>query len=52
MRVTMEMLDDAGGSVLTERYLKSVPRSKSLVTKNATFTARVFVDDSVSLSSK
>jgi hypothetical protein len=24
MRVTMEMLDDAGGSVLTERYLKSV----------------------------
>ena len=48
MRVTMEMLDEAGVTVLTERYLKSVtkegPRIKSLVTKNGTFTARVFVD--------
>ena len=48
MRVTMEMLDEAGIPVLTERYLKSVtkegPRIKSLVTKNGTFTARVFVD--------
>ena len=48
MRVTMEMLDEAGVTVLTERYLKSVtkdgPRIKSLTTKNGTFTARVFVD--------
>jgi FAD dependent oxidoreductase len=48
MRVTMEMLDEAGVTVLTERYLKSVtkdgPRIKSLVTKNGTFTARLFVD--------
>ena len=48
MRVTMEMLDEAGVTVLTARYLKSVtkegPRIKSLVTKNGTFTARVFVD--------
>ena len=50
MRVTMQMLDEAGVTVLTERYLKSVtkegPRIKSLVTKNGTFTARVFVDGS------
>jgi hypothetical protein len=50
MRVTMKMLDEAGVTVLTERYLKSVtkegPRIKSLVTKNGTFTARVFVDGS------
>lgn len=48
MRVTMAMLDEAGVNVLTERYLKSVtkegPRIKSLVTKNGTFSARVFVD--------
>jgi hypothetical protein len=48
MRVTMQMLDEAGVTVLTERYLKSVtkkgPRITSLVTKNGTFTARVFVD--------
>lgn len=48
MRVTMEMLDEAGVTVLTERYLKSVtkegPRIKSLATKNGTFVARVFVD--------
>jgi hypothetical protein len=48
MRVMMEMLDEAGVTVLTERYLRSVTkdgqRIKSLVTKNGTFTARVFVD--------
>lgn len=48
LRVTMQMLDEAGVTVLTERYLKSVtkvgPRITSLVTKNGTFTARVFVD--------
>jgi len=50
MRVTMQMLDEAGVTVLNERYLKSVtkegPRITSLVTKNGTFTARVFVDGS------
>jgi hypothetical protein len=48
MRVTMQMLDEAGVAVLTERSLKSVtkdgPRITSLVTKDGTFTARVFVD--------
>jgi hypothetical protein len=48
MRVTLQMLDEAGVTVLTERYLESVtkvgPRITSLVTKNGTFTARVFVD--------
>jgi len=48
MRVTMQMLDEAGVTVLTGRYLKSVtkdgPRITSLVTKNGTFQARVFVD--------
>jgi len=48
MRVTMQMLDETGVKVLTERYLKSVakdgPRITSLVTTNGTFTARVFVD--------
>lgn len=42
------MLDEAGVTVLTERYLKSVtkegPRITSLLTKKGTFTARVFVD--------
>ena len=50
IRVTLKMLDEAGVTVLTERYLKSVtkegPRIKSLVTKNGTFAARVFVDGS------
>ncbi|MCS7470589.1 FAD-dependent oxidoreductase [Stieleria sp. ICT_E10.1] len=50
MRVTMQMLDEAGVTVLTRRYLKSVtkegPRIKSLVTKNGTFTARVLIDGS------
>ncbi|MGV3484647.1 MAG: FAD-dependent oxidoreductase [Planctomycetaceae bacterium] len=48
MRVTMQMLEEAGVAVLTERYLRSVTkdgtRITSLVTKNGTFTARVFVD--------
>ena len=48
MRVTMEMLDEAGVKVLTERYLKSAqkngPRITSLVTTKGTFTAKVFVD--------
>jgi hypothetical protein len=48
MRVTMQMLDEAGVTVLTEHYLKAVTkdgaRITSLVTKNGRFTARVFVD--------
>ncbi len=48
MRVTMQMLDEAGVTVLTERYLRAVTkdgsRIASLVTKNGTFTAKVFVD--------
>jgi hypothetical protein len=48
MRVTTKMLDEAGVTVLTERYLRSVtkegPRIKSLITKSGTFTARTFVD--------
>jgi hypothetical protein len=50
MRVTLKMLDEAGVLVLTERYLKTVtkdgPRITSLVTKNGTFTAKVYVDGS------
>lgn len=50
MRVTKQMLAEAGVTVLMERYLSSVtkvgPRITSLVTKNGTFTARVFVDGS------
>jgi hypothetical protein len=48
MRVTMKMLDEAGVTVLTERYLTSVakdgPRITSLMTTNGTFTAKCFVD--------
>jgi hypothetical protein len=48
MRVTMQMLDEAGVVVLTNRYLQSVikanARITSLITKNGTFTAKVFVD--------
>jgi len=48
MRVTMQMLDEAGVKVLTRRYLKSVTkdgaRITSLVTTSGTFAARVFVD--------
>ena len=48
MRVTMRMLEEAGVTVLTGRYLKSVtkdgPRITSLVTKDGTFQAKVFVD--------
>lgn len=48
MRVTKQMLDEAGVTVLTNRYLKSVkkngPRITSLITSNGTFTARCFVD--------
>lgn len=50
MRVTKKMLDEAGVTVLTGRYLQSVTkegtRINSLITKNGTFTARVFVDGS------
>ena len=50
MRVTRQMLDEAGVTVLTERYLESVtkegPRITSLVTRDGTFTARVFIDGS------
>ena len=48
LRVTKQMLDEAGVTVLTERYLESVtkegPRITSLLTKNGKFSARVFVD--------
>ncbi len=48
MRVTKQMLDEAGVTVLTEQYLESVtktgPRNTSLLTKNGKFSARVFVD--------
>jgi len=48
MRVTLKMLDDAGVTVLTKRYLQSVvmdgPRITALVTKNGTFVGRVFID--------
>jgi len=48
MRVTMQMLKEAGVTVLTRRYLQSVtkegPRITSLITKDGTFTAKVFVD--------
>jgi hypothetical protein len=48
MRVTKAMLEEAGVVVHTGRYLKSVtmegPRITSLVTKDGTFEARVFVD--------
>lgn len=50
MRVTMEMLDEAGVTVLTEHYLESVAkegaRIKSVVTKKGCYSARVFVDGS------
>lgn len=50
MRVTMQMLKEAGVIVLTNRYLQSVtkegPHLTSLVTKDGTFTAKVFVDGS------
>ncbi len=48
MRVTSAMLKEAGVTVKTGRYLKSVtkegPRITSLVTKDGTFSAKVFVD--------
>jgi hypothetical protein len=48
MRVTKEMLKEAGVTVLTGRYLKSVTKNgtriTSLVIKDGTFTAKVFVD--------
>lgn len=50
MRVTLQMLDEAGVKVLKERYLRSVtrdgPRITSLITGNGAFTARVFIDGS------
>jgi hypothetical protein len=50
MRVTMQMLDEAGVSLRTGRYLQSVrkegPRITALVTKSGTFSAKVFVDGS------
>jgi hypothetical protein len=48
MRVTRQMLVEAGVTVLTGRYLKAVTKNgariTSLVTKNGTFQAKVFVD--------
>ena len=50
MRVTRAMLKEAGVTVLTGRYLKSVTkegaRITSIVTKDGTFKAKVFVDGS------
>ncbi|QDU26607.1 ribulose-1,5-biphosphate synthetase [Anatilimnocola aggregata] len=47
-RVTRQMLDEAGVTVLTNRYLQSVikegNRITSVVTNDGTFTAKVFVD--------
>ncbi|QDU80975.1 putative FAD-binding dehydrogenase [Polystyrenella longa] len=47
-RVTRQMLDEAGVTVLTERYLSSVQkegtRINSLVTKDGTFSGDVFID--------
>ncbi len=48
LRVTMQMLKEAGVTVKTGRYLKFVtkdgPRITSLVTKDGTFQAKIFVD--------
>jgi FAD dependent oxidoreductase len=48
MRVTKKMLDEAGVKVLVNERIKSVKkdgrRITSIVTKNDTFTAKVFVD--------
>ena len=48
MRVTLAMLKESGVTVKTARYLKSVakvgPRITKLVTKDGTFSAKVFVD--------
>ena len=50
MRVTQAMLKEAGVTVLTGRYLKSVTKEGAritlVVTKNGTFQAKVFVDGS------
>ncbi|MDG2012374.1 MAG: FAD-dependent oxidoreductase [Pirellulaceae bacterium] len=47
-RVTKQLLDEAGVAVKTDRYLESVtkdgPHITSLVTKNGTYRAKVFVD--------
>jgi len=48
MRVTTQMLKEAGVKVLTQRYLKSVtktgPRLTAINTSNGVYTAKVFVD--------
>jgi len=48
MRVTKQMLDEAGVRVLTKRYLRSVNkdgvRITSLVTTNGIFSAKIYVD--------
>lgn len=50
MRVTLAMLAESGVVVKTGRYLTSVkkdgPRMTTLITKNGTFSAKVFVDGS------
>jgi len=50
LRVTMQMLEEAGVTVLTERYLQSVKkggrRITALVMGNGTFSAKVYVDGS------
>ena len=48
MRVTLNMLEEAGVEVLTQRYLRMVtkdgPRITSLTTEDGTFKAKVYVD--------
>jgi len=48
MRVTKQMLDEAGVKVQTEQYLQSVekdgPKISSITTKKGKFSAKVFVD--------
>ncbi|MGB0257958.1 MAG: FAD-dependent oxidoreductase, partial [Coraliomargarita sp.] len=51
MRVTLAMLEEAGVEVLTGRYLQSVTKEGSkitgIVTKEGTFTAKVYIDGTV-----
>ena len=48
VRVTLKMLEEAGVTVLTERYLQSVekdgPRIAQLITSKGTYSAKVYVD--------
>ena len=48
MRVTLSMLEEAGVTVLTDRYLQAATtqgqRITSIITENGTYEAKVFVD--------